>query len=202
MPETTPFRRRSILHTALTELAQDQGSATVTLREKDFTGRMVLRALDDIYDEMQALLGIALPVKPNTISQSEQITVFWLRERQWLIVTKPDYYEEYLRQIQNLLQDKDSSLVDLSDGYTALELSGSMARDVIMKGCPLDIHPGVFPPGSMAQTRIVHADILLHYVEENVYNLYIRNSFAEYLLRWLTDAALEYGIHVKKENAS
>lgn len=193
------MQRRSILEPALSELANDNAGAPVALREKPFHGRMHLRALEPLTKLNAALektLGAKLSNAPNTVTRGKGLDVFWLREGQWLVVTSPKTHEQVFKKIDAALAEMDSSVVDNTDGFTTLELSGAMVRDTIMKGCPLDIHPKVFKKGAMAQTRIVHADVLLHRADTDIYEIHVRNSFAEYMLRWLHDAALEYGIHL------
>lgn len=195
------LQRRSILEPALLELAAYHENASVILRETPFQGQLILRALDELDGLNTALtpvLGTALDATPNRVNIQGKLKIFWLRPRQWLVVTPPEKHAETLQAIENALSAMDSSVVDNSDGHTMLCLEGEKAADVIKKGCPLDIHPRVFPAGSMALTRIVHTDILLHHAKENQFDIYVRNSFGEYLLRWLFDAAHEYGIYIDK----
>ena len=44
------------------------------------------------------------------------------------------------------------SVVDVSANRTTLELSGPPAREVLEKGCPLDLHPRAFGPGRAVST--------------------------------------------------
>ena len=37
-----------------------------------------------------------------------------------------------------------SALVDVSDNSTIIEIKGRYSREILMKGCSLDIHPSVF----------------------------------------------------------
>lgn len=76
-------------------------------------------------------------------------------------------------------------------------MSGARARDVIAKGCPLDLHPRVFGPGHCAQTYFDRAGIMiLQTSTAPSFELIVRRSYADYLWAWLTDAASEYGYAV------
>lgn len=41
---------------------------------------------------------------------------------------------------------------DQSDGWVGLTLEGAMAREVLCRLCPLDLHPDAFPAGSAARS--------------------------------------------------
>jgi sarcosine oxidase, subunit gamma len=81
--------------------------------------------------------------------------------------------------------------VDLSAARTVLELTGPHARDVLAHGCAIDLHPRAFGPGSCAQTNLAKAQVILHRTA-TAYRVFVRASYADYLARWLMDAAVEY----------
>nr|WP_245740001.1 sarcosine oxidase subunit gamma family protein [Nonomuraea maritima] len=76
--------------------------------------------------------------------------------------------------------------VDVSGQRTVLELSGPSAEDVLITGCPLDLHPSVFP--GHAQTLLGRTSVVLERREPGRYRVYVRSSFARYLAEWLLDA--------------
>ncbi|QYC39699.1 Aminomethyltransferase [Nonomuraea coxensis DSM 45129] len=76
--------------------------------------------------------------------------------------------------------------VDVSDQRTVLELSGPAAEDVLITGCPLDLHPSVFR--GHAQTFLGRASVLLERRAADTYRIYVRSSFTRYLAAWLLDA--------------
>jgi len=81
--------------------------------------------------------------------------------------------------------------VDVSANRTTIELSGPHARDVLEKGCTLDLHPRAFAAGRCAQTTLGRAQVIL-WQRPDAYHLLVRGSFAWYLADWLVDAAREY----------
>ncbi|MFK4038612.1 2Fe-2S iron-sulfur cluster-binding protein [Nonomuraea wenchangensis] len=76
--------------------------------------------------------------------------------------------------------------VDVSDQRTVLELSGPEAEEILITGCPLDLHPSVFP--GHAQTFLGRASVLLERRAADNYRVYVRSSFTRYLAEWLLDA--------------
>ena len=71
-----------------------------------------------------------------------------------------------------------------------------VSRDVLAKGCSLDLHPSVFGPGAAAQTTLGLAAVVLIPLDDNGtdYRILVRSSFAGYLADWLLDAAEEFGV--------
>jgi sarcosine oxidase subunit gamma len=63
----------------------------------------------------------------------------------------------------------------------ALELSGPSAKDVLAKGCSLDLDARSWSVGSCAQTLLARAQVILHERAETT-GILVRPSFAEYLL--------------------
>ena len=77
--------------------------------------------------------------------------------------------------------------------YATLALSGPRARQVLMKGCRLDLHPRAFAPGACVQTALARAQMILHQTDDDPsFEITVRNSFAHYLATWLLDAMAEY----------
>ena len=86
--------------------------------------------------------------------------------------------------------------IDVSAQRTTVRLRGEHARDVLAKGCSLDLHPSVFRPGAAAQTMLGQAAVVLIPLADNGtdYRILVRSSFAGYLAEWLIDAAEEFGV--------
>ena len=72
----------------------------------------------------------------------------------------------------------------------ACESAGSGARTVLAKACALDLHPREFAPGQCVRTGLAKATVLLAASDDApVYTIIAARSFAEYLCRWLANAA-------------
>ncbi|MFU8876746.1 MAG: sarcosine oxidase subunit gamma [Wenzhouxiangellaceae bacterium] len=208
MPEITATSH-SILEPALAELTARNRSAAnradpLRLVEAPPTAKVIVRALEPLEalnHVLEPILSTRLDDCPNKVSIGKDCRVFWLRVNQWLVIAEPGRSNGLVHSLEQALTGFDSSVVDVSDYYTVLELSGPGARDVVMKGCPFDLHPRAFPTGAMALTRLAQADILLyhrpaHRPDSVHLDILVRSSFAEYALRWLHDAGLEYDITV------
>jgi sarcosine oxidase, subunit gamma len=116
---------------------------------------------------------------PGYVVEWGERSVLWLGPSEWLVVDG------------NPVELPGG--VDVSANRTTIELAGPHARDVLEKGCSLDLHPRVFSAGRCAQTTIARTQVILwQTTNEPAYHLMVRGSFAHYLADWLTDAASEY----------
>ena len=85
----------------------------------------------------------------------------------------------------------------MTDSLCALALGGSAVRQVLAKGCSLDLHPSKFATGDCAQTMLAHAGVTLIAQDADRFMLICRTSFAPYVADWLMDAGREYGAAFK-----
>ncbi len=113
------------------------------------------------------------PVPPNTFAGD----AVWLGPDEWLVLggREEDFPDA-------------AAAVDVSANRVCLELSGPGAAGVLARGCALDLHPSVFPPGRCAQTMVARAQVILLRTGDDVFRLLVRPSFAPYLRAWLRDA--------------
>jgi sarcosine oxidase subunit gamma len=77
-----------------------------------------------------------------------------------------------------------------------MRVSGPRARELLAKGCSLDLHPRAWEPGRCAQTSIARVSVLLHALDPEGFDLYCARSYAGSVWHWLTEAAAEYGYQV------
>jgi sarcosine oxidase subunit gamma len=86
-------------------------------------------------------------------------------------------------------------LVDNSDAYAIVGVRGASARNILAKGCTLDLHERVFHSGCSTRTLLGQVQVILHQVTDDPdYEIHIHRSFAEFLWEWLVDAGHEYGL--------
>jgi sarcosine oxidase subunit gamma len=148
-------------------------------------------------------LDVLLPNEPNTTAARGQLTVLWLGPDAWLLAGPPGDGGSRIDGLRQALADLHAGITDVTDGRVALRLAGPDAREVLAKGCPLDLHPRAFPPGSCAQSLVAKASVLIHLLDDEpgrgpTFDLYVARSFAHYLWTWLDDAGREYGVQIEQ----
>jgi sarcosine oxidase subunit gamma len=177
------------------ELGEPAGNAPL-IEEKAFLGYLNLRgrpAHTGFVAGVLKVLGAEAPSEPNTVIEAGDRRIFWLGPDEWLIVTPAGQQQKTAEQLRSALAGVFSSVVDNSSGLTMIRITGENAAALLATDCPLDLHPREFEPGQCAQTRIARAGMTITPLADGSgFDVIIRRSFADYLLRWLQDAAVAF----------
>jgi sarcosine oxidase subunit gamma len=138
---------------------------------------------------VESVTGCRPPAKPNTVARGNGYDVLWLGPDEWLVRSQQQQGATLEAKLTQALAGQFASAVDIGSGYTLLEVSGEKVREVLSRGCPLDLHPRVFAPGQCAQSHYFKASIVLIPVSDDTFELVVRRSFADYFCRIMLDAA-------------
>jgi sarcosine oxidase, subunit gamma len=141
------------------------------------------------------VLGIdALPGTPSTIVTGSEAAVIWFGPDEWLVMSSGRAPETLESQLRDAVAAHGGAAVDVSAQRTTLRLRGDHARDVLARGCSLDLHPSVFGLGAAAQTMLGQAAVVLIPMSANGtdFRILVRSSFAQHVAEWLIDAAEEF----------
>ena len=160
------------------------------------TGLVQLNLRGDANNErftntVEKVLEQALPTIPNTATFGAH-RVYWLGPDEWLILSDTS---SLANELQKSLDEISCAINDISGGQIALRITGKHARDVLARGCTLDLHPQVFTTGMCAQSGLAKASVLMAAVDaENSFDVIVRRSFSDYLVRWLRHTGEELGV--------
>ena len=151
-------------------------------------------------DGVQRVIGVELPVIPNTVVGSSGLCCHWLGPNEWLITVKrPEV--SIIKDLEDSLSGLHVAITDLTGGQSLLEIGGRQSRDVLSAACTLDLHPDVFMQGSCAQSILAQSNVLITPTFASsvgcVYEVLVRRSYADHLIRWLIDAAKEDGFEFR-----
>ena len=177
--------------------AGDRATAGVALSECPFRVMIVVRGAADRLDEMESVIGLAPPTQALQSVVKDSISLLWLGPDEWLLVAdhaNGTVAERLVATLRAGMAGPGIAIVDVSDSYAVIGVNGANVRDLLAKGCPLDLHPAKFQPGQVAQTVIGRADVVLHQIDDMGFEIYVRRSFAQYLWLWLEDAGREFGV--------
>lgn len=183
------------LSAAMAELGERSDGA-VALRELEFAVQIGLRARpgSDSAAALEQVLGLALPTGHGQVTGDPAGRhVLWMSPDEFLAV---DVSRQQApgegQELEAALEGLPGQAVDLSANRTILELTGPQARQVLEKGCHVDLHPRAFPTGSAVASVLGPVPVILHRYADSGFRVYPRASFADYLVRWLLDAAEEF----------
>jgi sarcosine oxidase subunit gamma len=145
--------------------------------------------------QVQAQFGVALPVRANALTRSDRVVALWLGPSSWLLVAGESALSDCGTK-RDAVNAAGGALFDVSDARVGWTISGSHAATVLAKGCPLDFHPRVFPPGTCAQSLLGHVNALYVRDADDRFTLLVARSFAHDVWRALCEAAAQYGYEV------
>ena len=121
------------------------------------------------------------------------VRVLWLGPDEWLVTAPEGAVPELPTRITRAVADRAAAVTDLSASRTILEIAGPRSRDLLQKGCGLDLHSRAFGAGACAQTLFARLPIIIDQLSAAPsYRLYVRRSSARWLYEWLIDAAEEF----------
>lgn len=138
-------------------------------------------------EQTSGILGVSPSERANVATGSGRPRIIWTGRWRWLVV-EPEW-----RDLSAALAPTAGIRRDLSHGRTVLRISGRRVRQVLMKGAPIDWHPGAFGPGACAQTLMFHHSVLVDCRETDRFDLFVARGFARDFLERLIDAGAEYG---------
>ena len=165
---------------------------------------------------VSGLLGVELPTVPNTWVPTDTGYAVWLGPDEWLLTSTAESPGELETRVRAAVVPLGGAAADVSAQRITLRLTGSRVRDVLAKGCAIDLHPRFFrnrsghdastprcarggrpapyQGGKSAQTTLGQAGVVLLALGDAAddYLVLVRSSFAGYLAEWLLDAALEF----------
>lgn len=172
---------------ALAHVMPHQGAA-ISIREIAGRGMIDLRGLATDRKFMAAakqVLGIDLPKLPRTSASWGDIRVLWLSIDQWLVLTTADKAGELAMALRKALGDIHSMAANVSDMRAVIRVEGPGARVALMKGCSLDLIGGEYGAGTVRRMRFAEIAALLHVVEDDVFDIFVFRSYADYAWNFL-----------------
>ncbi|MCB1378472.1 MAG: hypothetical protein KDK89_08930 [Alphaproteobacteria bacterium] len=166
----------------------------VSIREIPDRGMIDLRGLPGDNGFMAAarqVLGVDLPTRPRTSVSWGDIKVLWLSIDQWLILCPRAKAPEVIASLKEALRGIHSLVVDVSDMRAIIRIEGDGMREVLMKGCSLDLLSGDYGAGTVRRMRFAEIAALLHVIEEDICDIYVFRSYASYAWDYLQATARE-----------
>ena len=180
-------------------MGKGKSGAGITLREKKLRGHLTLRG--DAHDPafakgVQDVLGMDLPVALTLVANGET-SLQWMGPDEWLLIVPEGEEFATEQRLREALAGQHIQIVNVSGGQTLVELSGEKVRELLMKSTPYDVHPSNFPEGKAVGTHFAKSQLIIRHTAEDVWELVVRRSFADYIWLWLQDASAEYGLAIE-----
>jgi sarcosine oxidase subunit gamma len=196
MADLTTLRRSPVAHMA-DELRQASQPGSVRLVEWPFTTQVSIRveAGSAAGRAIEAELGVALPRTVGETTRKGAYDVLWLGPDEWLVLAvSEDGLAGRLQAAASGAEGpgENAQVLDVSANRTVLELGGPQAREVLEKGCPVDLHPRAFADDTAVVTTIARVPVILWKSDDTMFRILPRASLAAYVAAWLVDAMQEF----------
>ena len=186
-------------HAMLSTLAEHNvENAGLKLAEHALTDLLTLRArapAAELASALKAELNIKLPGTLHSES-NDQYCIRWMAPDEWLLSSTGQSAFDIEQALRKHLAGTQHAIVNVSGGFTILQISGDAVLDVLKKSTAYDVHPSHFPIGKVVNTVLGKAQVTMRCMADNQYELIVRRSFADYIWVWLQTAAKEYGLDI------
>jgi heterotetrameric sarcosine oxidase gamma subunit len=155
-------------------------------------------AASALADRMHQQLGLQLPQGPFRVEAGD-VALSGIGVGKWLATghQRAGDLASWLRESVGDL----ASVVDQSDAYGLLQLSGARARDTLCKLVRIDLHPAEFDVGCVAATVAGHVGTILWRLDDQddgspVFEVAVARSLAGSFWHALAGSAAEFGVTV------
>jgi sarcosine oxidase subunit gamma len=141
------------------------GGARLVLGELTLAGAWNVQgkpAGSTLVDEVQAMIGVRLPLAPNTMNRTDAIAALWLGPESWLLVARGASPRPDIAAARVSINAAGGAMFDVSAGRVAYAVTGANAEALLAARCPLDFHADAFPVGSCAQSLFGHVGALYY----------------------------------------
>ena len=140
--------------------------------------------------------------EPGKATTNEEFTAIPLSPGNWMMIGESGRDGDFTKSISDRA-GKLGYASEQSHGRTVLRVDGDRARDLMRKGCRLDLHPSVTEPGFCAQCQMAQTGVILHQIDDaSTYDLIVFAGLARPFYEWLCDAAAEFGYEVAVTQSS
>jgi sarcosine oxidase subunit gamma len=154
--------------------------------------RFVLRGGETVAEQGGLGLGLTLPRQACRSATRDERSALWLGPDEWLLIAPAEEADAVAATLATALGNVPHSLVEVSHRSIGLRIDGAKAGEALNAGCPLDLQLASFPVGMCTRTLLGKAEIVLWRTGEDAFHLDVARSFADYVVRFLREASLEY----------
>tara|TARA_B100000029_G_C17520830_1_gene939799 strand:+ start:466 stop:1053 length:588 start_codon:yes stop_codon:yes gene_type:complete len=134
--------------------------------------------------------NLNLPENNSKVFFNNQTRILWNAPKTWLIISNK---KNIIDDINKNCTGENFGVTDISHSRAAIQIKGFNSRDVLKKGCPLNINE--FEKNKCAGSVFHGITILVDCINDkpDTFNIFVLRSFGESFYHHITDAALEYG---------
>ncbi len=138
--------------------------------------------------------GLTLPSEPLKVNYNNDSRILWNGPKNWLFVSKK---KNILNEIKKIFNANNFAITDLSHSRSIIEIEGNNAKEILKKGCPLNINE--LKKNNSVNSIFNGITLTIDMINDNpnIIRLFVLRSFGESFYESISDASLEYGYNAK-----
>ncbi|MGH8263145.1 MAG: sarcosine oxidase subunit gamma family protein [Steroidobacterales bacterium] len=137
-----------------------------------------------------------LPEIGRSVAASQRLAIC-VRPERWLLLHPTAASGSPAAVWESAVADN-AAVVDLSSALTLLRLTGPAVREMLARGCRLDLDPAVFAAGHAAATIIAQVSVILVALSSGML-LVTPSTTARHFSEWLAHTATPFGFETEPE---
>jgi sarcosine oxidase subunit gamma len=134
--------------------------------------------------------NLKLSIENSKVASNKETRILWNAPKTWLIISDK---ENIIDIIKGKCSEENFAITDISHSRAVIQIKGAQAREVLKKGCPLNISE--FEINNCAGSVFHGITIIVDCINDkpDTFNFLTLRSFGESFYHHITDAALEFG---------
>ncbi len=172
-----------------------KGTAGVSIEDRRNRGVIQIFAKNGKTKAVERALKIKQT--PGKTTQQKNFSAIPVSPGQWVLVSQTansGFAKTIAKKLKGI-----GYVSEQSDSRVIFRVSGPNARQLMQKGCRLDLHPSVAKAGFCGQTQMAQMGVLIHQVDNKPsFDVLVYSGFAQDFAEWLHHSAVEFGVSVIK----
>lgn len=174
--------------------------ASIKIAERAGAARIIVKGdAAQIGPAIKSSTGLELSEIACTSISGDAGTALWLGPTEWLLLLPEGRAAAYVQSMEGMLSGVHRQIVDMTDHYATIRITGAASREVLAKITTLDMHRRAFAVGAVKGSVFGRVTAWLHLAEIlegeiPCFDLIVRRSHADYLWCLLAAAGREYGL--------
>ncbi len=172
---------------------RDYKSANMRVTELGGVGMITVRG--DLSNKrfqtvMAKICNLEVP-KPLTINKNRNICVAWMSPDELLLVCHSDAYTKKIRKdLGSSLKLIHSLVLDVSGSRSIFLIEGTLWRELLAKGSPVDLRSNSFTKESFRRTRMGQISVAFWMGGDDSAYVICGKSYSSFFYDWLCNAAI------------
>ena len=136
------------------------------------------------------IMNLNFPLIPMQVISNNDTRILWSAPDSWLLVSTK---KNILNLVKNVCDEKNFAITNLSDSRAIIEIKGKDSKEILKKGCPINLNE--FKLNNCANSVFHNVAITIDMINDNpeTFRIFSLRSFGESFYHHITDAALEFG---------